>query len=302
LVLLSARTAPGRLGWNDPAKSDGGSVPDRARVPAQRRRPGAAAWALLLAMLAAGLLGAVDAAPVGARDATRRDQVRFMWAMAGQESGWDYYARNASSGAFGKYQIMPFNWPVWAAQYLGDRRADQTPWNQEMVATGKLRDLYGWLGTWKRVAYWWLTGRTDRDERRWSGYARGYVENIMRLRAQAPADAGDLPVRTSSRAGRGDWRLAAQAVRLRLRPGGSPWRRGGRIREGEVVWVHRATTRGERVRWIAVTTQDGRFGWLPQARSLPAERPPRGRAWRDIRDRGGASEASDRRLARPRPR
>ncbi len=49
-----------------------------------------------------------------------------MWAMAGQESGWDYYARNASSGAFGKYQIMPFNWPVWADEYLGDasRRPD----------------------------------------------------------------------------------------------------------------------------------------------------------------------------------
>ena len=115
-----------------------------------------------------------------------------MWAMAGQESGWDYYARNASSGAFGKYQIMPFNWPVWAAQYLGDRRADQTPWNQEMVAYGKLRDLYGWLGTWKRVAYWWLTGSTDRDERRWSGYARGYVEQHHALARPGPRRRGRL--------------------------------------------------------------------------------------------------------------
>jgi hypothetical protein len=277
-------------------------VPDRARVPVRRMLPVAVASTLLLGLLAAGLLSAVGAAPAVAGEASRRDQVRFMWAMAGQESGWDYFARNASSGAFGKYQIMPFNWPVWAAQYLGDARADQTPWNQEMVAHGKLRDLYGWLGSWKRVAYWWLTGRTDRNERRWSAYARGYVENIMRLRAQAPADAGDLPVRTSSRADRGDWRRAAQDVRLRSRPAGSPWRRGGRVREGAVVWVHRAAVRGGRVRWIGVTTHDGRFGWLPQARSLPSARPPGGRAWHDIRDRGGPEAAVDRRQVRPRPR
>lgn len=277
-------------------------MPDRARVPGRRSLPAIVAWTLLVGLSSAGLLSIVDAGPAAAGAPSRQEQVRFMWAMAGQESGWDYYARNASSGAFGKYQIMPFNWPVWAAQYLADGRADQTPWNQETVAYGKLRDLYGWLGSWKRVAYWWLTGRTDRSEKRWSGYARAYVHNIMQLRGQAPPGAGRMPVRTSSRSERGDWRRAAVEQRLRHAPGGKPWRRGGLLRDGQVVWVHRAATRGERIRWIAVTTQDGRFGWLPQARSLPAERPPRGRAWRDIRDRGGASEASDRRLARPRPR
>jgi len=277
-------------------------VPDRARVPGRRSLPAIVAWALLMGLSSAGLLSIVDAGPAAAGAPSRREQVRFMWAMAGQESGWDYYARNASSGAFGKYQIMPFNWPVWAAQYLADGRADQTPWNQEKVAYGKLRDLYGWLGSWKRVAYWWLTGSTDRSEKRWSGYARGYVRNIMQLRRQAPPGAVRMPVRTSSRSERGDWRRSAVDQRLRLDPGGKPWRRGGLVRDGQVVWVHRAATKGDRVRWIAVTTQDGRFGWLPQARSLPAERPPGGRAWRDIRDRGGASEASDRRLVRPRPR
>jgi hypothetical protein len=277
-------------------------LPDRARVPGRTSLPAIVAWTLLVGLSSAGLLSIVDAGPAVAGAPSRQEQVRFMWAMAGQESGWDYYARNASSGAFGKYQIMPFNWPVWAAQYLADGRADQTPWNQEKVAYGKLRDLYGWLGSWKRVAYWWLTGRTDRSEKRWSGYARAYVHNIMQLRRQAPPGAGKMPVRTSSRSERGDWRRTAVDQRLRLDPGGKPWRRGGLVRDGQVVWVHRAATRGVRIRWIAVTTQDGRFGWLPQARSLPAERPPRGRAWRDIRDRGGASEASDRRLVRPRPR
>jgi hypothetical protein len=277
-------------------------VPDRARVPGRRSLPAIVAWTLLVGLSSAGLLSIVDAGPAAAGVPSRQEQVRFMWAMAGQESGWDYYARNASSGAFGKYQIMPFNWPVWAAQYLADGRADQTPWNQETVAYGKLRDLYGWLGSWKRVAYWWLTGRTDRSEKRWSGYARAYVHNIMQLRGQAPPGAGRMPVRTSSRSERGDWRRVAVEQRLRHAPGGKPWRRGGLLRDGQVVWVHRAATPGDRIRWIAVTTQDGRFGWLPQARSLPAERPPQGRAWRDIRDRGGASEVPERRLVRPRPR
>ena len=143
--------------------------------------------------------------------------------------GLDYYARNASSGAFGKYQIMPFNWPAWAKTYLGDAQADQTPWNQEKVAFGKLRDLYGWLGSWKRVAYWWLTGSSERRERRWSAYARGYVRNIMRLRARAPRDGGIKPARTSSRPGRGDWRRSAIRQRLRVEPGGRAWSRRGVI-------------------------------------------------------------------------
>ena len=221
-------------------------MPDRARVPGRRSLPAIVAWTLLVGLSSAGLLSIVDAGPAAAGAPSRQEQVRFMWAMAGQESGWDYYARNASSGAFGKYQIMPFNWPVWAAQYLADGRADQTPWNQETVAYGKLRDLYGWLGSWKRVAYWWLTGRTDRSEKRWSGYARAYVHNIMQLRRQAPPGAGRMPVRTSSRSERGDWRRAAVEQRLRLDPGGKPWRRGGLLRDGQVVWVHRAATRGER--------------------------------------------------------
>jgi hypothetical protein len=241
--------------------------------------------------------------PAAAAERPDRDaQRRFMWAMAGQESGWDYYARNAWSGAFGKYQIMPFNWPVWARTYLGEARADQTPWNQEKVAFGKIRDLYRWLGSWKRVAYWWLTGSSERRERRWSRYARGYVRNIMRLRERAPRDGGRLPRRTSSRAGRGDWRLAATRQRLRVEPGGRAWSRRGSIRDGDIVRVRRGTSVGRGQRWVRVVTFDGRVGWLPQVKTLPTHRPARARRWRDIRDSGPGSRSDDRRLARPRPR
>ena len=62
-----------------------------------------------------GVVGLAPRPGIAADPPDRDEQLRFMWAMAGQESGWDYYARNSASGAFGKYQIMPFNWPVWAA-------------------------------------------------------------------------------------------------------------------------------------------------------------------------------------------
>ena len=79
-----------------------------------------------------------------------------MWGLAGQESGWNYYARNPHSGAFGRYQIMPANWNSWARRYLGRGWRDQSALNQELVARAKIGALYGWLGDWDRVAYWWL--------------------------------------------------------------------------------------------------------------------------------------------------
>jgi hypothetical protein len=276
-------------------------VPERALALAQKTvtlLPGV----LLSGILVLGLLAIVPANPAAAGPPSHAEQVRFMWAMAGQESGWDYYARNASSGAFGKYQIMPFNWPIWAAQYLGDAMADQTPWNQEKVAYGKIHDLYRWLGSWKRVAYWWLTGRSDRNERRWSAYARGYVQNIMGLRDRAPAQGTSMPARTSSRPARGDWRRASAQLRLRLGANARVWPKRGEVRDGQVLKVDRVTTKPGGVRWIRVITLDGRVGWLKHLSTVPAQRPARARRWAEVTDRGQQVSLSDRRTARPRPR
>ena len=51
----------------------------------------------------------------------------FREAVGQVESGGRYDAENPTSGAYGKYQIMPANWPSWAGQYLGDRNAPWTP-------------------------------------------------------------------------------------------------------------------------------------------------------------------------------
>ena len=67
------------------------------------------------------------------------------WATAGtefdiarQESHGNYTARNPQSGAFGKYQIMPENWPQWAKDAGLGANAPMTPQNQEMVARTRL--------------------------------------------------------------------------------------------------------------------------------------------------------------------
>lgn len=108
---------------------------------------------------------------------------KFMNAVGRVESGGRYTARNKSSGAYGKYQIMPSNWPSWARKYLGNAKAKQTPANQEKVAAGKFRDLYKWLGSWRRVAYWWLSGSSRPSG--WSSYAKAYVNKVMRYYAKA---------------------------------------------------------------------------------------------------------------------
>lgn len=123
---------------------------------------------------------------------------RFLYALGQVESGGNYYARNSSSGAYGKYQIMPANWPGWAKLYIGSSTAPQTPVNQEQVARGKVTGLYVWLDTWPNVAHWWLTGSGERNQALWSTYAKSYVAKIMKLynavsETTAALDVGAVP-------------------------------------------------------------------------------------------------------------
>ena len=108
---------------------------------------------------------------------------KFLYALGEVESGGNYYALNKTSGAYGKYQIMPSNWPSWAGRYLGNSGAKQSAANQEKVAAGKFTSLYRSLGSWKRVAYWWLTG--SKRATGWNAYTTRYVSRVMRLYKQA---------------------------------------------------------------------------------------------------------------------
>ncbi|HEY6058116.1 MAG TPA: hypothetical protein VIV06_08790 [Candidatus Limnocylindrales bacterium] len=144
------------------------------RPTRSRRAPSAILAAVLAAVLTAGI-----APPrTSAGEPTGLD--RFLWALGLVESGGRYDAENSTSGAFGKYQILPSNWPAWAGRYLGDRGAPPTPRNQERVARGRILDLYESLLDWPAVAHWWLTGRTL-PSTEWSIRAVRYVARIMEL-------------------------------------------------------------------------------------------------------------------------
>ncbi len=139
------------------------------RVPSGRLK------AVLVATFATIILIGVIA-PGHTRASDPPGLARFMAAIAHVESHGDYAARNPS-GAYGKYQIMPASWRGWAARYLGNANAKPTPANQEIVAVSKFRALYAWLGSWRRVAYWWLTGSSRTYG--WSSTATRYVTRVM---------------------------------------------------------------------------------------------------------------------------
>jgi hypothetical protein len=120
--------------------------------------------------------------PFAASSATAPPGInRFLYALGQVESGGNYYARNPSSGAYGKYQILPSNWPAWAKLYVGSSTAKWTPVNQEAVARGKVTALWNWLDTWENTAHWWLTGSGDTNKSHWSSYSRYYVAKIMKI-------------------------------------------------------------------------------------------------------------------------
>ena len=79
----------------------------------------------------------------------------FFAAVAGQESGGNYNAQNGRTGAFGKYQIMPENWPSWAKEAGLSADAPQTPENQEIVAKYKLGQYYDELGAEGALVAWY---------------------------------------------------------------------------------------------------------------------------------------------------
>jgi hypothetical protein len=139
---------------------------------------------------------------------------RFLYALGEVESGGNYTARNATSGAYGKYQILPSNWAAWAKLYLGSSTAPQTPTNQEIVAHRKVTALYNWLDTWPVVAHWWLTGSSERNSALWSSFSRSYVQKILSIMAATGDVAGDTRTSATSWIDKSDPRIADNAAAI----------------------------------------------------------------------------------------
>lgn len=83
---------------------------------------------------------------------------QFMAAISGQESGGDYNAVNSDSGASGRFQIMPANWPSWSVEAGLPAGAPMTPANQDRVAAFKMQQYYNQTGDWGDVAAMWYSG------------------------------------------------------------------------------------------------------------------------------------------------
>lgn len=90
---------------------------------------------------------------------------KFMQAISSQESGGNYGARNSSSGAMGKYQIMPGNLggkhSGWDYEALGrdvtPQQFMQSPQIQEQIARYQLQKYYNKYGA-RGAAIAWYAG------------------------------------------------------------------------------------------------------------------------------------------------
>jgi hypothetical protein len=184
LTLLRPRLSPPALvhpsfgALTAPFRQEGAPLPDVAG----RHR------AVAAALVSAALLVSIVPAVVNSATAPPGLE-RFLYALGRVESGGSYTARNATSGAYGKYQIMPASWAAWASTYLGSSTAPQTPANQETVAHRKVTALYVWLDAWPTVAHWWLTGSSERTAALWSSYSRSYVQRVMTIMRATGATA-----------------------------------------------------------------------------------------------------------------
>lgn len=230
----------------------------------------AAVLLVVLSVLAAGQ--AANPAPAEARGDQHIGIDHFMTGLACIESSGRFTAVNPKSGAYGKYQIMPRNWPAWARRYLRDRWAEPTPQNQEFVARQRIAQLYRARGSWRRVAYWWLTGGDSADEARWTSKGLTYVDRVMAIveRAASPRRADRVParcfpvpfaqpkIRTEPRE---RVRVTGGAVYLRRAPGYENRLLGVVRRDTALPVLDRGRDlRGNR--WLKVGLRDGRTGWV----------------------------------------
>jgi hypothetical protein len=178
-----------------------------------RVRSGRQMVALVAALAAILVVDVTGPARTLATDPPRLDP--FMNAVGQVESHGNHTARNARTGAYGRYQILPDNWRAWARRYLGNADAKPTPANQERVARAKMASLYRWLGSWRRVSYWWLTGSSQTST--WSQAASRYVTRVMAAfggsEAGEPAEeaARHYSERSSSITYAGSWHVARYA-------------------------------------------------------------------------------------------
>lgn len=116
---------------------------------------------------------------------------RLVGAIAEQESGGNYSARNGSSGALGKYQIMPGNIPSWSKEALGYSVSTEeflrNPELQDNIARFKLNQYYQKYGASGAALAWYAgegamsysSGTLDKQQGKYPSM-NDYVRSILR--------------------------------------------------------------------------------------------------------------------------
>lgn len=96
------------------------------------------------------------------KNAPKGSFARFVRAISGQESGGNYHVRNRSSGASGRYQIMPANFVGpggWDKQTIGrDISLQQfmnNPRLQDQIAQGMMRKYFNAYGAAGAASTWY---------------------------------------------------------------------------------------------------------------------------------------------------
>ena len=134
----------------------------------------------------------------GSKSTGSGDLEDFMRAIAKVESGGRYEARNSSTGAYGKYQILPSNWSSYAQKAGLPANAKPTPENQEKVARAAFERYYDkYDGDWSKMAAAWHAGvagtKGGPGTGNWGPKTSNYVNKIMSIMgtaAPAPSSSG----------------------------------------------------------------------------------------------------------------
>jgi hypothetical protein len=124
------------------------------------------------------------------------EKQRFIAAEREQESGGDYHAVNASSGALGAWQVMPANLPGWLARsgqppmsdaaYLDCHACqDRLAW----VILGGYYDTFGAAG----AAAEWYSGQSDPNKTYGDPPVDVYVRKVLALMGDPNLKTGNIP-------------------------------------------------------------------------------------------------------------
>lgn len=120
-----------------------------------------------------------------------KSKTDFFAAVAKQESGGNYEAQNARTGAFGKYQIMPENWPKWSVEAGLPENADiNDPENQEVVAKFKLGQYFDRYGAEGALVAWYAG---EVNGQRWVDRAADAIGEDGNYSWDAKQGKGDEP-------------------------------------------------------------------------------------------------------------